>query len=151
MLLLFGINYQNNLAYGLAFWLFAIALVAAVPGIAAYRDTFRDNDQSTLTETALSLGRTSFGVWWHHLLPDALPGLLNWTLRNTGTVMLIFALLDFYRVNSQMDIVPGWGALMRIHADHVLDDPLPALIPAVMLALWSLSFRLLSQIGRAHV
>lgn len=28
VLLLFGINYQNNLAYGLAFWLFAIALVA---------------------------------------------------------------------------------------------------------------------------
>ncbi|MBD3896576.1 DUF58 domain-containing protein [Halomonas sp. ML-15] len=28
VLLLFGINYQNNLAYGLAFWLFAVALVS---------------------------------------------------------------------------------------------------------------------------
>ncbi len=32
ILFLFGINYQNNLAYGLAFWLFAIALVALVRG-----------------------------------------------------------------------------------------------------------------------
>ena len=28
LLLLFGINYQNSLAYGLAFWLFAVAAVA---------------------------------------------------------------------------------------------------------------------------
>lgn len=32
ILFLFGTNYQNNLAYGLAFWLLAIALVALVRG-----------------------------------------------------------------------------------------------------------------------
>ncbi|WP_458524409.1 DUF58 domain-containing protein [Onishia taeanensis] len=32
ILFLFGVNYQNNLAYALAFWLFAIALVALVRG-----------------------------------------------------------------------------------------------------------------------
>ncbi|QFU02945.1 hypothetical protein FIU83_14960 [Halomonas sp. THAF5a] len=32
VLLLFGINYQNNLAYALAFWLFAIAVVALLRG-----------------------------------------------------------------------------------------------------------------------
>ncbi|MEI6533890.1 MAG: hypothetical protein WCN98_01020, partial [Verrucomicrobiaceae bacterium] len=124
---------------------FVITLAAALPGLAAFRDTFRDDEQSTLTDAAHSLGRKSFAVWWHHLLPDALPGLMGWALRNTGTVMLTLAVLDFFWAAGQAEVPAGWGTLMRIHADNVLDDPLPAIMPAIILALWCVSFRLLSR------
>ncbi len=121
---------------------FVIIIAAAIPGIAAYRDAFRDEEQSALADAAHVLGRKDFDLWWHHLLPGALPGLLSWALRNTGNVLLTLAVLDFF---SATGTTSSWGALMRIHADNILDDPLPALTPAIMLALWSVSFRLLSR------
>lgn len=122
-------------------WL-VITLAAALPGIAAYRDAFRDKEQSTLADAAHVLGRRGFALWWYHLLPGALPGLISGAVRNIANILLMLAVLDFF---SASGTASSWGALMRVHADNILDDPLPALMPAVMLALWGVSFRLLSR------
>ncbi len=122
-------------------WLL-ITIAAALPGIAAYRDAFRDDEQSTLADAAHVLGRRGFALWWHHLLPGALPGLLSGAVRNVANVLLMLAVLDFF---SATETTSSWGARIRLHADNILDDPLPALAPAVVLALWCVSFRLLSR------
>ncbi len=122
-------------------WL-AITIAAALPGIAAYRDAFRDEEQSMLTDAAHVLGRRNFAVWWNHLLPGALPRLLSGAVRNIADVMLMLTVLDFF---SAAGTASSWGALMRLHADNILNDPFPALAPAFMLALWCVSFRLLSR------
>jgi ABC-type dipeptide/oligopeptide/nickel transport system permease component len=118
-----------------------IALVVAIPGIAAFGEVFRDADDSDFIEASRALGQNRPGVWLHHLLPGVLQSLPGLTLRNVGTAMMIFCVLDFYGASS----ADTWGGLMRLHADRVLDDPLPALAPALLLTLWGLSFRLLSR------
>ncbi len=42
----------------------------------------------------------------------------------------------------------SWGATMRAHHDDLLEHPALALGPALWIALWSLSFRLLSRAFR---
>ncbi len=121
---------------------FIITLAAAIPGIAAYRDKFRDVEQSTLADAAHVLGQRGFALWWHHVLPGAIPGLLSGAVRNIANVLLMLAVLDYF---SATGTTSSWGALMRVHADNILDDPLPALTPAFTLALWCVSFRLLSR------
>ncbi len=125
--------------FGRSGWLVAVA--AAIPGIAAFRDAFRDADDSDFIEASRALGQNQPGIWLHHVLPGALPALSGLALRNAGAVMMMFSVLDFYSSPAPAT----WGGQMRQHAERVLDDPLPALAPAVLLALWSLSFRLLSR------
>ncbi len=121
-------------------WIF-ITIAAALPGIAAYRDAFRDEEQSKLADAAHVLGVRGFALWWRHLLPSALPGLLGGAVRNIANVMLMLSVMDFFSATGSAS---SWGALMRVHADDLLDDPFPALAPAVEFALWCVSFRLLS-------
>ncbi len=88
-----------------------------------------------------ALGQNMMGVWLHHVLPGALPSFPELALRYATMFMRMFCLLDFYSASA----MSTWGAQMRLPADRKLDDPIPALAPALMLALWSLSFRLLSR------
>ncbi len=120
---------------------FTAALATSIPGIAAFREAFRDADDSDFIEASRALGQNQLGIWMHHVLPGALLSLPGLALRNAATVMMMFCVLDFYSSSA----TNTWGAQMRLHTDRVLDDPLPALAPALMLALWSLSFRLLSR------
>lgn len=122
----------------------AIALAVAVPGIAAFGEVFRDADDSDFIEASRALGQRRPGVWLRHLLPGVLQSLPGLALRNAGAALMIFGVLDFYGASS----AGTWGGLMRLHADRVLDDPLPALAPALLLTLWGLSFRLLSRASR---
>lgn len=137
-LLLILVLYEHGMARN---WI-AITMAAALPGIAAYRDAFRDEEQSTLADAAHVLGRRGFALWWHHLLPGALPVLLSGAVRNIANVLLMLAVLDYFNATT---MTMSWGALMRSHADVILDFPELALMPAVMLALWGVSFRLLSS------
>lgn len=122
----------------------AIALVVAIPAIAAFAEVFRDADDSDFIEASRAMGQSRRGVWLRHLLPGVLQSLPGLALRNTATALMIFCVLDFYGATS----AGTWGGLMRRHADHVLDDPIPALAPALLLTLWGLSFRLLSRASR---
>lgn len=125
--------------FGRPWWI--IGLAVAIPGIAAFGEVFRDADEGDLIEASRALGQNRVGVWLHHLLPGVLQSLPGMVLRNAGTALMIFCVLDFYGAPSAIT----WGGQMRMHADHVLDDPLPALAPALLLTLWGLSFRLLSR------
>lgn len=118
-----------------------VVLAAAVPGMTAFREAFRDADSAGFIEVARTLGQKPWRIWRLHVLPNAAPGLLQISLRQAGAVLLLLALLDFYSASA----APGWGRMMRLGAERALDDPLPALAPAAWLALWSLSFRLLSR------
>ncbi|MCE9519031.1 MAG: ABC transporter permease subunit [Verrucomicrobia bacterium] len=131
------IFWQKEIGYR---WL-SVALAAAIPGIAAFREAFREADDSDYIEVSRTLGQNQLGIWVHHVLPGALPSLPGLALRNAATIMMMFCLLDFYSASA----AGTWGEQLRRHADRVLDDPIPALAPALMLALWSLSFRLLSR------
>jgi len=125
--------------FGRQWWI--IGLVVAIPGIAAFGEVFRDADDSDFIEASRALGQNRPGVWLHHLLPGVLQLVPGMVLRNAGTALMIFCVLDFYGVSSAIT----WGGQMRAHSDRVLDDPLPALAPALLLTLWGLSFRLLSR------
>lgn len=119
----------------------AIVLVAAIPGLATFREVFRDADGSDFIEASRCLGQNRAGVWWHHVLPGVLPALPGLALRHAGGVMMLLCVLNFYSPGA----AATWGGQMRLHADRVLDDPIPALAPALLLTLWGLSFRLLSR------
>jgi ABC-type dipeptide/oligopeptide/nickel transport system permease subunit len=88
------------------------------------------------------------GVCRRHLLLLALPGLLNWALRTAGTALILFSVLDFYDASLHGHAASSWGATMRAHYDDLLEHPALALGPALWIALWSLSFRLLSRAFR---
>jgi ABC-type dipeptide/oligopeptide/nickel transport system permease component len=119
----------------------AIALAVAIPGIVAFREAFRDADGSDFIEASRAMGQNRPGIWWHHVLPGALPSLPGLALRNAGAALMMFCVLDFYAGAT----TGTWGGQMRAQAERALDDPVPALVPALLLALWSLSFRLLSR------
>ena len=126
----------------------AVIVSLALPGLAALRETFHEANESDFIEASLSLGRTRFGVWRSHVLPGTMPGLLNWTLRNVATALLVFCTLDFFSASYLP--AQSWGRLLRDAAGGILDEPLPALAPALLVALWSLSFRLLSRAFRTE-
>jgi ABC-type dipeptide/oligopeptide/nickel transport system permease component len=118
-----------------------IVLVVALPGIAVCREVLGDADDSNFIDASRAMGRRPLGIWWHHVLPGVLSSLPGLALRRAGTVMMMFCVLDFYAAPSSAT----WGGQMRLQADRVLDDPLPALAPAALLTLLGLSFRLLSR------
>ena len=124
----------------------AVMITLALPGLAALRETFHEVNESDFIEASISLGRSRTGVWWTHVLRGTMPGLLNWTLRSVATALLVFCTLDFF--SPDKPDAPGWGHLMRDAAGGILDDATSALAPALLLALWSLSFRLLSRAFR---
>ncbi len=93
--------------------------------------------------SARSLGRATFGVWRNHILPNLLPSLLHWICWNTANVLLIMTLIRFcVPANATTD---SWGQQLQLSANGILESPLPAFTPAILLALWCLSFRLISR------
>ena len=122
-------------------WLLVAAL--SLPGIAALRESAEDSDSQNFVEASRMLGLPHTRAWLRHVLPHIAPAMMSWTLRNLGTAFIVLSVLDFY--SDDKSGAAGWGRLMREHAGSILDDPLPALAPAVLIALWSLSFRLLSR------
>jgi oligopeptide transport system permease protein len=130
-------------------WQIILVIAAlALPGLAALRDTFHEASECDFIDASRALGRTRAGVWWRHVLPGTMPGMLNWTLRNVASAMTVFCVLDFFSQNQAAS--SSWGHLMRQAAGGILDDALLALAPALLLALWSLSFRLLSRAFRTE-
>jgi ABC-type dipeptide/oligopeptide/nickel transport system permease component len=125
-------------------WL-GVAVVLAAPGLGALRAFFLDETHSGFLEASRALGEDTFGLCYRHLLRLALPGLLNWWLRTAGTALILFSVLDFYDPSLQAGTHASWGAAMRAHQTDLLEHPGLALGPALWIALWSLSFRLLSR------
>jgi ABC-type dipeptide/oligopeptide/nickel transport system permease subunit len=115
----------------------------ALPGIAALRETFHEANESDFIQASFSLGRTRFGIWKSHVLPGTLPGLLNWTLRNAATALIMLSAVDFFSLKEGP--AQSWGRMMRDGAGGILDDAPAVLVPALLVALWGLSFRLLSR------
>lgn len=118
-----------------------LVIVAALPGVALCREVLGDADDSNFIEASRAMGQRPLGIWWHHVLPRLLASLPGLALRRAGTVMMMFCVLDFYAARG----ASTWGGQLRLQADRVLDDALPALAPAALLTLLGLSFRLLSR------
>jgi ABC-type dipeptide/oligopeptide/nickel transport system permease subunit len=127
-------------------WL-AVGVVLAVPGLGALRAFFLDESHSGFLEASRAVGEGTFGLCYRHLLRLALPGLINWTLRTTASALVLFSVLDFYDRSLETG-THSWGATMRAHQDDLLENPALALGPALWIALWCLSFRLLSRAFR---
>lgn len=127
-----------------------LVLATAIPGMAAFHATYRENNFHRLAETSFSLGRGHWGYWWDHLFLNALPSLLNWLLRTASTVLIWKGVFDFLCA-SRPDVAsstPTWGRMMAQNAARFLDEPLEVAAPALLMALWALSFRLLSRAFR---
>jgi len=94
------------------------------------------------------VGEGTLGLCYRHLLRLALPGLSNWLLRTTASALVLFSVLDFYEPSLLDGNHGSWGAAMRAHQNELLENPALALGPALWIALWCLSFRLLSRAFR---
>lgn len=136
------------------FWTVRVALVLgiAMPGAAAFREAFREGLTSRPAEAARASGLRTLGIWRHHVIPQAAPAMLNMLLRNVSTVLLWTCLASFFHLQTGTvpESGPAWGLLIHTHGENILDDPWPALAPALLLALWSLSFRLVSRAFRTE-
>jgi ABC-type dipeptide/oligopeptide/nickel transport system permease component len=128
----------------------AVCVALAMPGLAALRAFFLSDTWSGVVDASRAVGESTFGLCRRHLLPLALPGLLNWTVRTAGMALLLFSVLDFYDESLLESTSPTWGSLMRAHHDDLLEHPGLALGPALWIALWSLCFRLLSRAFRTE-
>jgi ABC-type dipeptide/oligopeptide/nickel transport system permease component len=129
-------------------WL-AVGVVLAAPGLGALRAFFLDESHNGFIEASRTVGESTLGLCYRHLLRLALPGLLNWLLRTTASALVLFSVLDFYDPSLLEGHHTGWGAVIRAHQSELLENPALALGPALWIALWSLSFRLLSRACRS--
>jgi len=128
----------------------AVCVALAMPGLAGLRAFFLSDTWSGIVDASRAVGESTFGLCHRHLLRLALPGLANWTVRTAGMALLLFSVLDFYDESLLGSASPTWGSLMRAHHDELLEHPALALGPALWIALWSLSFRLLSRAFRTE-
>lgn len=123
----------------------AVLVALAAPGLAALRAFFLSDTWGGIRDSARAVGETTWGICQRHLLRIAVPSLLNWTLRTAGTALILYSVLDFYDESRQGLPSSSWGAMMRASHDDLLEHPVLALGPALWIALWNLSFRLLSR------
>lgn len=112
-------------------------------GVSRAHDTLTEMYASDRVLSARSIGRATYGIWRHHILRNLLPSLLHWTFWNTANVLSIVTLIRF--CVPAATTTTSWGQQMQLAADGILESPLPAFAPALLLALWCLSFRLISR------
>lgn len=126
-------------------WGFAGLLIGGVVlyGVAKAHGTLTEMYASDRVLSARAIGRATYGIWRHHILRNLLPSLMHWVFWNTANVLLIVTLIRFCVPAAAS--ATSWGQQMQGAADGILESPAPALAPAVLLALWCLSFRLISR------
>ncbi len=126
-------------------WGLAGLVVGAVVlyGVSRAHDTLTEMYASDRVLSVRSIGRATYGIWRHHILRNLMPSLLHWGFWNTANVLLIVSLIRFCLPATAT--TSSWGQQMQRAADGILESPVAALAPAVLLALWCLSFRLISR------
>jgi len=122
-----------------------LIMVAALPSAATFRQNFRALYLGDFATASIMLGRSPQQIWWQHLFPNILPSVLNRMFRSVATLLLWCSLLGYFGLDTWFGTNSSWGEQMQQNSEIILDTPLPVLAPAVWLALWSLSFRLLSR------
>jgi len=122
-----------------------LIMAAALPSTVSFRENFRTLYASDFVTSSLVLGAPPQRIWWQHLFPNLLPVVLNRLCRSVATLLLWSSLLGYFGLEMTSSGTPTWGAQMRQGSEMILDSPLAVLAPAVWLALWSLSFRLVSR------
>ncbi|HSJ02289.1 MAG: hypothetical protein ACAI34_12455 [Verrucomicrobium sp.] len=127
-----------------------LVLFSAIPGAAAFHATYRESKFALIAESAFSIGRRHWGYWWDHVFLNALPSLMNWTLRNVATLLVWKSVFDYLSASrADAGLQPdSWGRMMAQHAGRFFDEPMQLMAPALLLSLWALSFRLLSRAFR---
>lgn len=131
--------------YFLKAWGFAGLVIGGVVlhGLVRAHEVLREMYASDRVLSARSLGRATYGIWRHHILPNLMPSLLHWAFWNTAHVLWIVTLIRFCVPAAASP--ESWGQQMQRAADAVLEYPMPAFAPAILLALWCLSFRMISR------
>lgn len=126
-------------------WNFAGVLIGGVilHGLVTAREMLTEMYASDRLLSARSLGRATYGVWRNHILPNLLPSLLRWAFWNTANVLLIVTLIRFCVPAAAS--AGSWGQQLQLASDGILESPMPAFAPSLLLALWCLSFRLISR------
>lgn len=126
-------------------WNFAGLLIGGVVvhGLVSARAVLKEMYASDRVLSARSLGRATYGVWSNHILPNLLPSLLHWVFWNTANVLLLVTLIRFCVPAAAS--AGSWGQQLQLASDGILETCMPAFAPAILLALWCLSFRLISR------
>jgi ABC-type dipeptide/oligopeptide/nickel transport system permease component len=125
--------------------LLGLIMAATLPGAAAFRRSLLSHCESGHLIAAHTMGEKPLQVWWRHLSLVTLLEVLGQMFRNVATVLLWYSLFTYLSLPETGTEPLAWGAQMSLKAASVLDDPQGVLAPAMMLALWSLSFRLVSR------
>ncbi|CAN5885628.1 hypothetical protein BH11VER1_BH11VER1_06080 [soil metagenome] len=116
---------------------------AILYGVAKAHRTLKEMYASDRVLSARSVGRATYGIWHHHILRNFMPSLMHWVFWNTANVLLIVTLIRF--CVPAATTTTSWGQQMQLAADGILESPVPVFAPAILLALWCLSFRLISR------
>ncbi len=121
-----------------------LGLAAAHPSFISIRNLLRGILQSSDTLASRMIGVPRLRFARNHVLPLLRNDIARSFFQIAATTLLWLSLLTYYGL--QIPHTNATGAKLAVGADQILDAPAPALLPAVWLALWGLSFQWLSRI-----
>lgn len=127
-----------------------VGAVLSLSAMAALRQDARAVSALPMVEAARMLGTNAAGILHQHLVRFLAPALGNWALRMLPLTLLLNCFVRYYLPGAGEPAV-SWGAQMRLASEGIFDDAGGVVAPAVLLALWCLSFHLLSRAFRTDL
>lgn len=128
-------------------WL-VFGLFIAPAGALIMRDRWRALADSGAMEASRAIGTSRFRAWRMHVMPELFRHGLAWALDAFATLLVWQTLVETLRPVAAADHLYSLGAAISRAKENVLTDVLPVLIPALIVAICALFFRLLSHIVR---
>jgi len=119
-----------------------LATALAVPEWLSSRNELRRIRSSDFMLASRMLGGSASVSLWRHAVRCLWPMLAAGFFRMASAALVWTSILTFFGYGAADGLpAPSWGGLIHIHSPTLLDDPLPALAPAMWVALWCLCFQ----------
>ena len=93
---------------------------------------------------ARGIGQTPWKIFWHHLIPGALPPVIVDTMLRIGDVILIEAALSFLGLGVQPP-TPSWGNMIADGSDSLTSAWWVSTFPGIALGLTVVALNLLGD------